>query len=125
MQYNKTIKLTQKKQALCGLQRFFRLFNCQTPDYQLARLLASEVVTEEPFREISDESYEKALALLKKCKYVIDAGVPVGACNRRMEVLIKEAEKSGKLEKSQQSQQKSSFPLTFSGELFYNPVFNS
>ncbi|MCI5699015.1 MAG: ABC transporter ATP-binding protein [Lachnospiraceae bacterium] len=86
-------------------------------DYQLARLLAAEVVTERPFEQISDDAYDRALALMKKCKYVIDAGVPIGVCNRRMEALLKEGEKSGKLEKSQQ---KSSFPLTLSGELFYN-----
>ena len=48
-------------------------------DYQLARLLATEVVTERPFEQISDDAYDRALALMKKCKYVIDAGVPIGA----------------------------------------------
>lgn len=57
-------------------------------DYQLARLLASEVITEEPFYEISDKSYERALRMIKKCKKVIYTGVPVGPCNKRIEKLI-------------------------------------
>lgn len=66
-------------------------------DYQLARLLAAEVVAEEPFREISDTAFEQAMALLDKCKYVINAGVPLESSNRRMEELLKAAENAGKI----------------------------
>lgn len=62
-------------------------------DYQVARVLASEVVTEKPFCEISDEAYEKALFLMKKAKTILNAGVTVGSCNRKMEALLKEARK--------------------------------
>ncbi len=48
-------------------------------DYQLARLLAMEVVTEEPFHEISNRSFERALDFIKSCKWVIDAGVATRA----------------------------------------------
>lgn len=61
-------------------------------DYRLARLLASEVIAEEPFQEIREETFERALAVMKRCKRVIDAGVTVGPCNRRMEELLKAAE---------------------------------
>ena len=44
-------------------------------DYQLARLLASQVIVEKPFYEISDESYEEAVQTMRKCKRVINAGI--------------------------------------------------
>lgn len=67
-------------------------------DYQVAKLLASEVVTEEPFQEISQVSFENAMAWIRKCKRVICTGVKIGSCNRRMEDLQKAAQKMGKLE---------------------------
>lgn len=65
-------------------------------DYQLARTLAMETVTEKPFREISDEAFDRACALMKSCERVIDTGVPIGMCNRRMEELRTEAKRLGK-----------------------------
>lgn len=65
-------------------------------DYQLARTLAMETVTEKPFREISDEAFDRACALMKSCERVIDTGVPIGMCNRRMEKLRTEAKRLGK-----------------------------
>lgn len=66
-------------------------------DYQVAKLLAAEVVTAEPFEEISRDSFERALQLLEKCERVLCPGVKIGNCNRRMEELIRAAEKMGKL----------------------------
>lgn len=66
-------------------------------DYELAKLLAAEVVVEEPFEEISEESYTKALEVMKKCKRIIVTEVPIGMCNQRMADLIREAEKQGAL----------------------------
>lgn len=66
-------------------------------DYELAKLLAADVITEEPFMEISEESYQKALALMKKCGRIIVTDTPIGNCNRRMENLIEEAKKLGAL----------------------------
>lgn len=65
-------------------------------DYQLARTLAMETVTEKPFREISDEAFDRACALMKSCERVIDTGVTIGMCNRRMEELRAEAKRLGK-----------------------------
>lgn len=62
-------------------------------DYQVARVLASEVVSEEPFQEITEEVYERALALMKKAKVVINAGVTIGSCNQKMASLLAQAEK--------------------------------
>ena len=58
-------------------------------DYQLARLLATEVVTEEPFHEISEEAVERARKLIAKCARVIDTGCATGPMNRRLDELRK------------------------------------
>ncbi len=47
-------------------------------DYQLARLLAEEVITEEPFEEIREETLQKAFEAMEKCKRVINAGAKIG-----------------------------------------------
>lgn len=64
-------------------------------DYQVARLLAAEVVTESPFEPISDRAYEEAKALMRKCGHVLAGELPWGNCNRRLKDLILEAEKAG------------------------------
>lgn len=66
-------------------------------DYQLARLLASEVVAEKPFCEIGDDTYEKAVNLIQRCRRVVDAGAEIGSCNRRLKELLTDAERQGKL----------------------------
>lgn len=66
-------------------------------DYQLARLLAAEVVCEKPFMEISDEAMRRARELILSCERVIDAGVEIGACNKRVEELVSFAKENGKL----------------------------
>lgn len=53
-------------------------------DYQLARLLASGIISEEPYEPISDETYQKALKIMEKCGKVINAGVKVGSMNQKM-----------------------------------------
>ena len=65
-------------------------------DYRLARLLASEVVAEQPFHEIGDAAFNRAMELVHKCDTVIDAGVAIGPCNRRMEEILRAAEKENK-----------------------------
>ena len=57
-------------------------------DYELAKLLAAEVVTEEPFEEIKEETYQKALKLMNSCKRIIVTDVPIGYSNKRMNDLI-------------------------------------
>lgn len=62
-------------------------------DYQLARLLAVQVITEEPFHEISDGVFEEALSVMRSCEKIINAGVKIGPCNRRLEALLTEAQR--------------------------------
>ena len=66
-------------------------------DYQVAKVLASQVIVEESFREISDERYEMALKTIQKCDRVIDAGVEIGSINQKISDLIEEAKRLGKL----------------------------
>ena len=40
-------------------------------DYQLARILAMETVTEAPFQEIGDEAFARACELMKSCERVM------------------------------------------------------
>lgn len=65
-------------------------------DYRLARLLASKVITEEPFMEISEEAFQKAQKAMESCERIICTAVPVGSCNKRLGELIDAAKKSGK-----------------------------
>lgn len=60
-------------------------------DYRLARLLASEVITEEPFIPISDHAIQRALDVMGRCERVINAGVTFGECNNKMKKLIEAA----------------------------------
>lgn len=71
-------------------------------DYRLARLLAVQVVTEEPFADISDAAYEKAAQLVQSCEAVVDAGVRLGACNQRIQGLFREARGMGKLRRPEE-----------------------
>lgn len=66
-------------------------------DYQLARLLAQDVITETPFMDISEETYQKALKTMEKCDRVICTAVPIGTCNKRLKELINAAKKAGKI----------------------------
>ena len=66
-------------------------------DYRLARLLAAEVITEEPFEEIREETLQKAFETIGKCKRVINAGVKIGTWNIGIERLLERAEMEGKL----------------------------
>jgi iron complex transport system ATP-binding protein len=68
-------------------------------DYRLARLLATEVIEEKPFAEISDAALARAMAQVRSCKTVIDAGVDIGVCNKRIQELIDAARSLGKLQR--------------------------
>ncbi|MBQ0000646.1 MAG: ABC transporter ATP-binding protein [Clostridiales bacterium] len=65
-------------------------------DYQLARLLAVEVIEEEPFNPISDTAFTRCQQLIQECAYVIDCGVKIGPCNTRITEIIEYAKKTGK-----------------------------
>lgn len=68
-------------------------------DYQLAKVLAAEIIEEKPFFEISEETFRQAVRALQRCDTVIDAGVVTGPCCRRAEELLRMAEEQNKLRK--------------------------
>ena len=68
-------------------------------DYQLARLLAAEVVTTPAFEPIREEALQRAAALVESCERVILTDFPIGTTNERIRELIAQAEAAGKLER--------------------------
>ena len=66
-------------------------------DYQLARLLAVEVIEEEPFRSLSEETVKKALVAVERCGSVLYAGVPIGESNAELTRVLDAAREAGKL----------------------------
>ena len=66
-------------------------------DYRTAKRLAAEVVEEKPFEEIGDAAFRRAMELVRSCSAVINAGVTIGSCNRRMEEILSAAGELGKL----------------------------
>lgn len=92
-----------------GIKTYRRLQKADTPfaagilyendiDYQMARLLAMEVVSEKNlFSDISDEAYNRAAELIGQVETVYNCGVTIGTCNRRIQDLIDLARAQGKL----------------------------
>lgn len=66
-------------------------------DYRLARLLAAETITAEPFMPIDQNAYGRAIEAVGRCRWVIDAGVSIGMCNERMRGVIDAARSCGTL----------------------------
>ena len=69
-------------------------------DYQLARLLAAEVITTPAFEPISEEAFARAMQAVESCTRVIATEFPIGTANSRISRIIEAAEKSGKLERN-------------------------
>ena len=67
-------------------------------DYALARHLAAEVVSEQPFRPLSDTALARAKELIDSCDRVIDAGLTFGEDNLRLRELLDLAAAGDKLE---------------------------
>ena len=67
-------------------------------DYQLARLLATEVITTPAFEQISEEAFARAMQAVESCTRVIATEFPIGTANSRISRIIEAAENSGKLE---------------------------
>ncbi|MDD3360682.1 MAG: ABC transporter ATP-binding protein [Hespellia sp.] len=66
-------------------------------DYQVAKVLANQVITELPFQEIRKETLAAAMEEMDRCDYVIDAGVTVRKGNQGLNQLIQKAKESRKL----------------------------
>ncbi len=66
-------------------------------DYQLARVLAMEVITEKPYCRMTEETYAWAAERMQTCEKVIFAGAEAGDMNQTLFRLKEDAEKAGKL----------------------------
>ena len=69
-------------------------------DHQVARALASEVVEEEPFEDIGEDSLKRARELMSSCEQVICCTDRFGRANAGNKKLLEEAEAAGKVKKS-------------------------
>lgn len=67
-------------------------------DYEVAKVLAQEVITEEPFEEISEVHMKLAKEIMNRCTRVICSLETFGTMNRRNQLLLYEAERTGKME---------------------------
>lgn len=52
-------------------------------DYVVARSIGGEIISEEPFREISEESYNRAIKELKKADLIVYTSPPIGRLNQK------------------------------------------
>lgn len=66
-------------------------------DYQIGKALAVDVVEEEAFMPIGDETFNKAVALMEQCSRVILCNPVIGQCNSRLMELIEKAKEMGKI----------------------------
>ena len=65
-------------------------------DYQIAKALAADIVTEKMFEPIGKETLDKACKRIDEADYVIDTGCPIGSINSAMKELLDYAEKKNK-----------------------------
>lgn len=64
-------------------------------DYPVAKALAVQVVSEQPYEEIREETYEEALRAVKRCGKVICCVQKFGSGNRKNKELVQWAEQNG------------------------------
>jgi len=92
-----------------GISVFRRLQKEDTPfyagvlaendvDFQVAKALAAEVVTEKPFEPVGEQAAARARELIDKCSRVIYAPFPLGTGSARILGLVEAAREAGKLE---------------------------
>ncbi len=65
-------------------------------DWPVARELAAEVVSEQPFRPISHEALARAEELMVQCGHVICTQFPIGPCNEGIRPLLERARQLGR-----------------------------
>ena len=66
-------------------------------DHRLAGRLACEVITEEAFGPVREETLARAKAAAGAVRLILDAGLPAGSKNSRIRELLEEAERLGRL----------------------------
>ncbi|MBG7616874.1 MAG: hypothetical protein IZT57_00685, partial [Chloroflexi bacterium] len=66
-------------------------------DYHIAKAVNATIIADKPYHDISQQSYEKALAVMEKTVQVVDTGFPIGRSNLRNIEIILQAIDSGKI----------------------------
>lgn len=66
-------------------------------DYPVAKALAVQVVSEQPYEVIREETYEEALRVMKECKKVVSCVKSCGSGNRKNKELAQWAAEQGML----------------------------
>lgn len=64
-------------------------------DYKVAKALAEEVIAEEPFELIRDQTYQSALVVMKSCHQVLCCLQEFGTLNQKNRELLEAAERAG------------------------------
>ncbi len=64
-------------------------------DYEVAKALASGIIEEEPFEQISEKKFQEALESIKSCEKVICCIQKFGTMNRKNEMLLEAARQMG------------------------------
>lgn len=66
-------------------------------DYQVAKALACQVISEVPFETISEKSLKNAMEIMRTCEKVVCCLDSFGTMNEKNGILLKEAKKLGKI----------------------------
>ena len=80
-----------------GIGFYAGILSVTDVDYQVAKSLANEVVLTRPFEKISQESIERARALVDECEEVLLCELFTGSGNEKINELIDYARTQGKL----------------------------
>ncbi|MDE6004434.1 MAG: ABC transporter ATP-binding protein [Oscillospiraceae bacterium] len=73
------------------------IFHKHDLDYPVANALAMQVITEQDFEPIQEQTLQKAIALMKTCKSVICSVKKFGSINQKNKILFQIAKQTGKL----------------------------
>lgn len=80
-----------------GIPFFTGILYTNDVDYQVAKVLAGDVITELPFQSITEDTLVKARAAMEMCEYVVVTDVPIREGNHKLKCLIQEAKTDQKL----------------------------
>ena len=92
----KGIKVYRRLQKL-GISFAAGVIHENDLDYPVARVMAEELITEKAFEPISEQTYQKALAVMKRCPKVLCIPDSFGSMNAWNQTLMEEAKKDGRL----------------------------
>jgi len=72
-------------------------------DYPVAKALAAEVISEQAFEPVQEETLQKALQIMQSCQSVICCPITFGTLNQANQRLAETARKAGKISETNQN----------------------